>query len=183
MNARSLFLCLFLAVPIVVHADGPADNLAEKVRRVPPPGVAILAEDRAELESGAAALGREIEALRVSLKGKPALLELLPDVQIYHNAVRYALAHDEFYHISQVEVARNLLKQGAERAQALREGKAPWTAQTGLVARGYLSKIDGSVQPYGLVVPASFVPGGAPRRLDFWIHGRGEVLSELSFHQ
>ena len=181
MNARSLFLCLFLAVPIVVHADGPADNLAEKVRRVPPPGVAILAEDRAELESGAAALGREIEALRVSLKGKPALLELMPDVQIYHNAVRYALAHDEFYHISQVEVARNLLKQGAERAQTLREGMAPWTAQTGLVARGYLSKIDGSVQPYGLVVPASFVPGGAPRRLDFWIHGRGEVLSELSF--
>ena len=34
-----------------------------------------------ELGAGAAALGKEIEALRNSLKGKPALLELLPDVQ------------------------------------------------------------------------------------------------------
>ena len=33
----------------------------------------------------------EIEALRGSLKDKPELLALLPDVQIYHNAVRYAL--------------------------------------------------------------------------------------------
>ncbi len=181
MNTRSLFLCLFLAVPALVRADGPADNQGDKVRRVPPPGVAIAPNDRAELETGVAALGKEIGALRASLKGKSALLELLPDVQIYHNAVRYALAHDEFYNTNQIGVARSLLQQGTERAQALRDGKTPWTAQTGLVARGYLSRIDGSVQPYGLVVPPSFVPGGAPRRLDFWIHGRGEVLSELSF--
>jgi hypothetical protein len=32
-----------------------------------------------------------------------------------------------------------------------------------------------------MVVPPSFQPGGAPLRLDFWIHGRGENLSELSF--
>ncbi len=181
MNTRPLLLCLFLSVPAIARADGPADNQPDKVRRVPPPGVAIPANDRVELESGAVALGQEIDALRASLKGRPALFGLLPDVQIYHNAVRYALAHDEFYQINQVEIARGLLKQGAERAQALREGKSPWTAQTGLVARGYLSRIDGSVQPYGMVVPASFVPGGAPLRLDFWIHGRGEVLSELSF--
>ena len=35
----------------------------------------------------------------------------------------------------------------------LAAGKAPWTTATGLVVRGYRSKIDGSVQPYGLVVP------------------------------
>ena len=53
---------------------------------------------------------------------------------------------------------------------------------TGLVVRGYLSKIDGSVQPYGLVVPASFQPDGPHRfRLDVWCHGRGETLSELNF--
>ncbi len=181
MKTRSLLLCFLLATATAVRADGPTDNLADKVRRVPPPGVQISADDRAELESGAAALGKEIEALRASLKGRPALLDLLPDVQIYHNAVRYALAQDEFYQTNQVGVARSLLKQGTERAQALRDGKAPWTTQTGLVARGYLSRIDGSVQPYGMVVPASFVPGGAPLRLDFWIHGRGENLTELSF--
>ncbi|HUQ69785.1 MAG TPA: prolyl oligopeptidase family serine peptidase, partial [Planctomycetaceae bacterium] len=44
------------------------------------------------------------------------------------------------------------------------------------------SKIDGSVQPYGLVVPASYGPDSPFRhRLDIWFHGRGETLSELSF--
>ena len=181
MKTRALLLCFLLATATAVRADGPTDNLADKVRRVPPPGVQISADDRAELESGVAALGQEIEALRASLKGRPALLDLLPDVQIYHNAVRYALAHDEFYQANQAGIARSLLKQGTERAQALRDGKSPWTAQTGLVARGYRSRIDGSVQPYGMVVPASFVPGSAPLRLDFWIHGRGENLTELSF--
>src|SRR5262249_17256181 len=77
---------------------------------------------------------------------------------------------------------KTLLKQGLERAQQLRDGKPLWTAQTGLVVRGYVSRIDGSVQPYGLVVPASWQPNAAGRfRLDTWFHGRGETLSELNF--
>ncbi len=64
----------------------------------------------------------------------------------------------------------------------MREGKAPWNTATGLVVRGYVSKIDGSVQPYGLVVPASYQPNTPHRfRLDVWCHGRGETLSELNF--
>ena len=31
------------------------------------------------------------------MKKKTALLELLPDVQIFHNAARYALQYNEFY--------------------------------------------------------------------------------------
>src|SRR4029079_2987059 len=34
-------------------------------------------------------------------------------------------------------------------------------------------------QPYGMVIPESY--NGARTRMDFWIHGRGETLSELSF--
>src|SRR5262249_8367913 len=82
----------------------------------------------------------------------------------------------------QVAVARELLKQGTDRAAELKAGKASWTTQTGLVVRGYVSKIDGSVQPYGLVVPASYKPDYPDRyRLDFWCPGRGETLSELNF--
>lgn len=177
----STHLVALFALTLIALADGPGDNKAESVRPVPPPGVKIPDAAREELTAGAAALAKEIEALRNSLKGKPAL-DLLPDVQIYHKAVDWALRFDEFYNTNQVNSARNLLKQGTERAAALREGKSPWLTQTGLVARGYLSKIDGSVQPYGLVIPASYVPGPSqPYRLDFWIHGRGETLSELSF--
>jgi pimeloyl-ACP methyl ester carboxylesterase len=172
--------CLLLVS--VGFADGPKDNRADQVRPVPPPGIKIADAERAELEKGVAELGKEIEALRTALKGKPALLDLLPDVQIYHKAVDWALRYDQFYKPQEVEVARDMLKRGIERAKALSEGKAPWTTQTGLVARGYRSKIDGSVQPYGLVIPASYQAGAArPSRVDFWCHGRGETLSELSF--
>ncbi len=180
---RPIFLLLLCCASIpFLFADGPTDNQSDKVRRVPPPGIKITEADRAELTSGAAELGREIKALRSLLKSKPALLDLLPDAQIYEKAVSWALAYDEFYKTNEIQTARALLKQGSERVQLLREGKAPWITATGLVARGYLSRIDGSVQPYGLVVPPSYQPGTAHQfRLDFWFHGRGETLSELDF--
>jgi pimeloyl-ACP methyl ester carboxylesterase len=165
-----------------LHADGPGDNVPDKVRPVPPAGIKLADNDRTELQAGVDALGKDIERLRQDLKGKPALLELLPDVQIFHNAVRYALTYNEFFTPGELNVARKFLNQGTERAQLLREGKSPWTTATGLVVRGYRSKIDGSVQPYGLVVPATYQPNSPyEHRLDLWCHGRGEKLTELSF--
>lgn len=172
----------FLATATSLLADGPSDNQADKVRRVPPPGVTIQDADRAELTEGVAKLGLEITALRGELKSKPALLDLLPDVEIYHKAVDWALRYDEFFKTNETRSARALLALGMERAQSLRDGAAPWLNATGLVVRGFVSRIDGSVQPYGLVVPASFRPNsGHKHRLDFWFHGRGETLSELDF--
>src|SRR5262249_1882438 len=152
-----------------------ADNLVDKVRPVPPPGIVIPEKERTELQKGVEALGRDLEALRKELAAKPKQLELLPDVQIFHNAVRYALEYNEFFDLKELPIAHNLLLKGTKRAEALRQGKAPWTEATGLVVRGYVSRIDGSVQPYGLVVPPSFKPETAhDHRLDVWCHGRGE---------
>jgi hypothetical protein len=138
--------------------------------------------DRAELQAGVDELGKQIASLRESLAKKPAMLELLPDVQIFHNAVRYALTYDEIFKADEIGKARALLKQGMARAAELRDGKASWIKAAGLIVRGYVSKIDGSVQPYGLVVPPSFSEDPArPRRLDIWYHGRGETLSEINF--
>jgi dienelactone hydrolase len=171
-----------LVFAALLHADGPGDNLPDKVRPVPPPGIKLSDTDRAELQAGADSLGKTIEELRQELKTKPALLELLPDVQIFHNAVRYALAYNEFYAPREVKIAHELIDQGTKRAGQLRIGKAPWTTATGLVVRGYRSKIDGSVQPYGLVVPDSYQANSSyEHRLDIWCHGRGEKLTELSF--
>jgi dienelactone hydrolase len=132
------FAGLVLVASIAAFADGPADKVAEKVRPIPPPGIAVPEKDRAELQAGLDALGRELAA------------------------------------------AKGLLKLGAERAAQLRAGAAPWRTATGLVARAFRSRIDGSAQPYGLVVPPS-PAGGAPYRLDLWFHGRGETLSEVNF--
>jgi dienelactone hydrolase len=177
MNFRST-----IAVFIFCALAARAQVQTNEVRRIPPPGIAIPDIDRAELERGAAELKNEIESLRTSLKSKPVLLKFLPDVEIYHKAVQWALRYDEFYKSNEVAVARGLLKNGKERAANLREGNAPWTTATGLVVRAYVSKIDGSVQPYGLVIPESWQPNSLhPFRLDFWFHGRGEMLTEMDF--
>jgi hypothetical protein len=148
--------------------------LAQSSKSVPPPGIEVPPQDRQELEAGLGRLHAAIEKLH----GNP----LLPDVLIYHEAVRYALQNGEFFKADEIAKAKQLLAQGEERAAQLSQGHAPWTTATGLVVRGYVSKIDKSVQPYGLVVPPSYSPNAPHRwRLDTWFHGRSETLSEVNF--
>ncbi len=184
MNLRFLLPAVMLCFGwACATADGVADNQIDNVRRQPPPGKPIAAEDREELGRGVAELAVEIESLRNELKGRPALLDLLPDVQIFHKAVSWALQYDEIFNpTNEVVAAKDFIRQGLERARQLREGRTPWTSATGLIVRGYQSRLDGSVQPYGLVVPATYqFSSGRQHRLDFWFHGRGEMLTELSF--
>ncbi|MCH2586473.1 MAG: hypothetical protein MK138_17090, partial [Planctomycetes bacterium] len=75
------------------------------------------------------------------------------DVEIYAKAAEWLLRYpEEFYDKSYIAKALKVLDVGLERAAALEEGKAPWLKATGRLARAYRSKIDGSVQPYGLVI-------------------------------
>jgi len=179
MTARTLAFAFVLAV--AASADGERDNQVDNVRRIPPPGVAVPDADKAELTAGLEALGKEIDALRSELKGKPALA-LLPDVQIFYKSVDWALRYNEFFNVKEIPVAKKHLKLGLERAKLLREGTPTWTTAKGGSARGYVSKIDGSVQPYGVFLPETFTPGADHKhRVDTWFHGRGETLSELSF--
>ena len=155
---------------------------AQETRPIPPPGIEAPEKDRQELQEGAAELGKQIESLRGLHRNNPVLRDLIPDVEIYWNAVRYALKYNEFFKSDEIAKARRLLRDGLDRAKLLSASQAPWTTMTGLVVRGYVSKIDGSVQPYGVVIPSSVAADPArPRRLDIWYHGRGETLSEINF--
>jgi Prolyl oligopeptidase family len=180
-------LLVMVAFVAVVLADGPADNSVEKVRPIPPKGNVVPAELRQELQAKLDELTKEIAAVSEFHKARPYYLELLPDVEIYAKAVRYGLNHDEMYITDKpkrddAKVSLDLLKKGMERAKELKEMKPSWLTATGLVVRGYKSKIDGSVQPYGLVIPEGYNPKtAAPTRIDFWWHGRGEVLNEIDF--
>jgi poly(3-hydroxybutyrate) depolymerase len=144
------------------------------VKPVPAAGIEVPAPDREELQADLVHLQASIARL------KPG--PLLPDVLIYREAVRYALQYNEFFKPAEIAAAKILLQQGEERAAQLAAGQAPWTTATGLVVRGYVSKIDKSVQPYGLVVPPSYSPAAPHRwRVDAWFHGRDEALSEVNF--
>ncbi len=132
------------------------------------------AADRKDLEGG---LKRLAEAM-APFKNHPDYA----DIAIFHEAVRYALTYGEFFKTEEIFKAKELLKQGLTRAEELAAGRPSWNTATGLVLRGYISKIDHSVQPYSIIVPPGFAKDPArARRLDFWAHGRGETLSEVNF--
>lgn len=182
---RSFSLLLLLAAPLL--ADGPADNKPDSVRPIPPKGSKIDDTDRAKLKLQLTLLDSLLAETEKAVKGKPELLALLPDVQVYEKAVRYALEYDELYvnektKRNDVTTAQSLLDTGVERAKELAAGKPSWITAKGLVVRGYKSKIDGSVQPYGLIIPDEYdFTGKQKHRLDFWWHGRFEDRLELSF--
>ena len=131
-----------------------------------------------------AALNQGLENLRAAMAKiqKPRHKQFLPDIQIFYNAVRYALDDGMFYKPEDVRTARHLLSLGLKRANQLMAGAHPWTNATGLIVRGYRSRIDDSVIPYGLEVPASYNPRLHKQwRLDVWLHGRNNMLSEVRF--
>lgn len=170
---------VFLAVA-VTYGDGPADNQPTAVRRLPKLGVAVPDDKRQELTAGLTRLGTSLTQLQQRTDALSR--ELWPDVAIYHQAVQVALQFQEFHQPKEIDDAVKLLALGQQRADQLLAGQAPWNTATGLVVRGYVSRLDGSVQPYGLVVPPSYSDRGPHRfRLDLWFHGRGETLTEVNF--
>src|SRR5690349_8933078 len=88
-----IFRAVSLIVTVVLlRADGPADNLPDKVRPIPPRGGEISTEARNELTKGLDEFHEQI----VSLARNTNKARLLPDVQIFFNAVDYAIRYDEF---------------------------------------------------------------------------------------
>lgn len=180
---RSLLCTLAVALfAIPVLADGPKDNLVENVRQIPPPGIDLPLDVGKALLDGAAALKDKIAAIRAGKDEKAK--GLIPDVEVFWRAVDGALRFNEFGDPKEFDVARKLLAEGNARADALAKGEAPWTKQTGLVVRGFRSKLDDTVQPYGLLIPDDYrFDGEVPVRCDVWLHGRFEKQCELQFIQ
>ena len=183
MIRRSINLAFTISLAMSLYADGPADNQADTVRPMPPTGVAISETDREALENAITMLRKDISQAATTVSGDPKLSAYLPDIEVFHKAVRVALDYNEFYKPEkEIPAAKNLIDIGRVRANALQKGDTPWDKQKGLVVRAYRSRIDGSVQPYGLVIPESVnLDSSDPIRLDTWFHGRGEKLTELSF--
>lgn len=170
-------------LPILTALLLPTPTRAEDVRPIPPPGIEIPAAARVEIEAGVKKLGDEIAKLHELGKSNPLIARELPNVEIFHKSADWAVRYGEIFDAKQIATAKDHILQGLDRAAALAKGATPWNSATGLVARGYRSKIDGSVQPYGLLVPDTFKAGEKhpPFTLNFWCHGRGEKNTELPF--
>src|SRR5258708_2147831 len=136
---RLIALLLLCTAVFCVRADGPSDNIPGKVRPIPALGVEVPAEKRAKLEAGLAELKTAIDALR---QKDAKTRDLLPDVEIYYRAVHDGLVYKEFLTVKEIDQAFMLLDLGKARAAELADGKASWTTQTGLVVRGFVSRLD-----------------------------------------
>jgi len=172
---------LFLTGLVLLHActvagAQPAPGPGP-FKRIPLPGIVLTDTERVELTLGADALQAEIAALARDLP--PPRRALLPDVEVLHKAIDWALRYDEFFSAKEVAYARHLLDLGRERAGQLRKDRAPWLDARGLVLRGYRSKLDNSVQPYGLFVPTTLDAGETPALV--FLLGRNERRTELAF--
>jgi uncharacterized membrane protein len=167
------------AAPSPATAATPAAASAPPaVRAVPPAGIALPEAERKAFESELSALAQDLHKLRARAEAA----RFLPDVEIFYRAVDAAFTHDEFFAADELPKAHRLLALGRERAAALLAGKTPWLEKTGATVLGYLSKLDGSIQPYGLYLPETWTPRSPRRwRLDTWFHGRGDKLSEVNF--
>ncbi|MCC6884087.1 MAG: hypothetical protein IT576_18140, partial [Verrucomicrobiales bacterium] len=129
-----------------IPAQAAAAEPEEITRILPPPGIELPADWRAGIE----ARMKKMQEDWWDLEGE----DLFPDVAVFHKAVRFAIDNGEFYDAKKdLPRAEKLLGLGEERIKAYLNKKTPWTTQRGLLVRGYESRIDGSIQPYGLEIP------------------------------
>lgn len=173
-----------IALPVAEEKKN-STNLVAKSPRVPSIGIKIPEDIYRSLRKESDTLRQKINQLNVQHSKNSALLNLIPDIQVFHKAIDWGLRHQNFYKENEFKIAKKLLEEANTRATQLANGKSPWTRKSGLVVRGYISKIDNSIQPYGLVIPKSYTTDPwRKRRLDIWLHGRDNKLSELKFiHQ
>jgi len=169
-------------VAVSAYAQSNSDAAAKtqpapKITRVlPPQGIALDPAVQQELATREAQLRDRLAALNPA----KVTADDVADVEVYLKAVRLALIHGEFYAPKDIDSAKKLLDQAEQRLAALEDGKRPWSEQRGLVVRGFTSKIDGSAQPYGLVIPEQ-LDLKKPVPLYVWLHGRGDKTTDLQF--
>lgn len=155
------------------------DNWQAIERRLPPPGIEISQSQRdvlrQKLDRTQARIDRHLASHRES--GGSARL---PDVEIFTKAVRMALDGNEFYGSKDTAAAEKLLAAANARLDRMADATGNEKHPRGLVVGGYVSQVDNSVQPFGLVVPAGLsLDRQVP--LYIWLHGRDDKLTDLAF--
>ena len=157
--------CLLLLAVTSITAQGP------------PPAEPPNAEEKHAIEQKLAALASRVAALTAK-HTDPALVA---DVDVYRKAAEYILRFpEEFATRAFIANTMTVLDRGLKRASELEAGAPSWPKRKGHVVRAYVSRLDGSVQPYGVTIPASY-DGRQPVRLDIWQHGTNRTLNEVAF--
>jgi hypothetical protein len=144
---------------------------------------------QAPKEATLAAIRTKTEKLRgaiTSLRRQNVRDPWLAELEIYHKAATWIVQHNEFYQPAAADWTLEALDRGLLRARQVAGGETPWVNSRGNpVIRAYRSRVDGSVQPYAVTLPARYGEDKDRRwRLDVVLHGRDSSLTEVKFlHQ
>jgi dienelactone hydrolase len=123
----------------------------------------------------------ELASRVTALKTKKVDPALVADVDVYRRAAELILRFPEEFATKQFSAdTLTVLDRGLQRADELEAGAPSWPKEKGHVVRAYVSRIDGSVQPYGLTIPSAYDPT-KPVRLDIWQHGTNRAMNEVAF--
>ena len=142
----------------------------------PPPPVVAKPEELAQIRSKS----EQIETIVSALKAAHADATLVGDVEVYAHTGRMLLEFPDLFGTqAAIDHAMETLDSGVARARQLQAGQSPWT-QGDSRLYAYVSKIDGSVQPYHVSLPANYDPS-KPARLYVWLHGRQNNTTEAAF--
>ena len=123
--------------------------------------------DRQAVRDEAAAIDARLAALVEREKVSP---DLAADARIFTVAAVRAVDFEPEIDDKTAERIAAALARAAERVKVLEQGSHPWTTRRGRGILGFVSAIDGSTQPYGLVLPDGYDPA-VPIRLDVVLHG------------
>lgn len=129
------------------------------------------------------ALEQDARRLQAMLDRQPDLASpAWADAAIFAKGLAWALKYDRKFSPAQVQLLERAVTRTEERLTKRPAGTSAWKDQPGKRALGYVSRVDGSVQPYGVIVPQNY-DAAQPIRLDVVLHGstRPVGISELKF--
>ena len=167
----------FILFLVVTHIAAAQPSQIPGARSNQPTLVLPTAEEKRQLQSKI----EIIDGIIQKMKGKHPSDGLVADIEVFAQAGRWLLEFpDTFYTADGIKNAFAVLDMGLERARQMERGQSPWVGRKGRKIHGFYSALDGSLQPYGLIVPESY-DGTRPVRLYVWLHGRNNTLTEANF--
>ncbi|MCO8123632.1 prolyl oligopeptidase family serine peptidase [Stieleria sp. TO1_6] len=184
-----LLLGSMLCPSVVVLSDVSAQSPTSSFKQLPPPGIKIDAQQRLALTQRVDEISAAIENAATH---SPDSAAWRSDIDVLVRAVRLALHQNLFYKQSEIDHAGRLLDEARRRLDAVGAGTRGLellgfdpakNSEPQPLVGGFVSRIDDSVQPFGIVVPAGFTLATVqdPHRMDVWLHGRGDTKTEIPF--
>ncbi len=104
------------------------------------------------------------------------------DAAIWHKGLQWALRYDREFTPTDRGLLQRAVDECRERLTSHGSDTGSGSVRRGRMALGYRSRVDGSAQPYGVIVSQAYV-SGVPLRLDVVLHGSTKPvgMSELRF--